>query len=98
MSCLLQDGKIDNAVAEGDADPRQAGLWFKNAERKIFQREMRLARNVDERFKRHLEKEIECAQIFARLVEATTAKRSHEFPARFDPVEGDFPIPPRENG
>src|SRR2546429_8499049 len=34
------------------------------------------------------------AQIFARLVEAATAKRGHKFSTRFDPVGRNFPFAP----
>ena len=36
------------------------------------------------------------AQVFARLVEATTTERRDKTAARFDPIGGDFPIAPRE--
>src|SRR2546423_9737979 len=54
MPRFLQDGKIDNVIAECDADARRAMRRFENTVGKVLQRKMRVARNVDERFKRHI--------------------------------------------
>src|SRR5436305_3468342 len=56
MTSVLEHGKIDNVLAERDADPRRIIARFKNPERKILQWKMRIRQNVDERFEWHYEK------------------------------------------
>ena len=47
MPRLLQNGKIDNELAESDTNARFPALRSKNAERKILQREVRIWCDLD---------------------------------------------------
>ena len=53
MTQLLQHRKIDNQIADRDADTRVAVPWLKNAEWQVLQWEMRIRWDLDERFERH---------------------------------------------
>ena len=48
VSLLFQNGKIDNVLTDRDSHPRFALLGLKDAEWKILDRKMRIARNVNE--------------------------------------------------
>src|SRR5204862_2600977 len=50
MAALLKHGKIENEIADRDADSRRCVRGFKNAERQILDRKMRIGRDVDKRF------------------------------------------------
>jgi hypothetical protein len=52
MSLLFQNGKIENVLTDCDAHTRRTLFWLKNSERQILDGKMRIASNVDKRFKR----------------------------------------------
>ena len=103
MSEFFKHRKIEDEIADRDADTCAALRRREDPERKILDRKMRIGRNVDERFHRQTVRrsdstlqEFQGAQIFARLVEAATAKRSHQFAMHSDAVGRDLPFAPRE--
>src|SRR6266480_2026684 len=53
MPGLVERGKIDNVLTEGNADARHTGRRLENAKWKILQREMRISWDLDERLERH---------------------------------------------
>jgi len=54
MAFFFENGKIDDALTDRDADARCTAARFENSEGKILDRKVRLARDVDKRFERHL--------------------------------------------
>ena len=48
MAEFFENRKIDNQIADGDPGARFASFRLKDAERKIFDGEVRIGRNVDE--------------------------------------------------
>ena len=53
MSQLFQNGQIENVLTDRDSDPRFALLGLKDAEWKILDGKMRIARNVNKGFECH---------------------------------------------
>src|SRR5207245_689672 len=53
MPSLFQHGKIDNVLTEGDTNSRPAIARFKDTERQILERKLRIGCDVDERFEWH---------------------------------------------
>src|ERR1700686_4145294 len=101
MTSLLEHRKIEHKVTDRDTDARRALPRLENSERKILDRKMRVGRDFDERFHRRTVRrsdlqEFQSAQIVARLVEAATAERSHQFAVHPDAIGRDLPFAPRE--
>src|SRR5207248_9718964 len=56
MSQLFQNGKIENGLTDRDAHTRVTLLGLKDAEWKILDGKMRIARDIDERLQGHVRK------------------------------------------
>ena len=54
MAFFFENGKIDDALTDRDADTRRTVARFENSEGKILDWKVLLARNVDKRFERHV--------------------------------------------
>ena len=68
MAKLFEDRKVDNILADGDADARLAVARLENSERKILQRKMRIRRDVDKRFERHVHADCRASVSDARRI------------------------------
>src|SRR5438105_4668445 len=53
MPKLLQGRQIQDQVADGNTNTSLPIAWLKDTKRQVLDREVRVTRNVDERFKRH---------------------------------------------
>jgi hypothetical protein len=58
MAEFLENGKIDNQIADGDSSTRFALFWLKDSEGKILDGKMRVRCDFDERLEWHAEKEL----------------------------------------
>src|SRR5216683_1850239 len=72
MPGLFQHGKIDNVLTEGDTNSRLAIARFKDTERQILERKLRILFDFDKRSKSH------AYDLTTKITEST--KSSFSFP------------------
>ena len=72
MAFFFENGKIDDALTDRDADARRTVARFENSEGKILDWKVRLARDVDKRFERHLA----VAALYERRINLSDGHRS----------------------
>src|SRR5437588_12519523 len=71
MTELFQNREIENQLADGNTGARRAVTRLENPVREILNRKIRIRRNVDKRFKRHLVfvaalRDANCSRVSAR--------------------------------
>jgi len=78
MAFFFENGKIDDALTDRDADARCTVARFENSEGKILDWKVRLARDVDKRFERHLA----VAALYERRINLSDGHNYKKFKAR----------------